>query len=164
MNKIKSYIENHFSCKRLVHILSVANTALFLNKLFNLNINEKNIIIAGLSHDMSKWMNIEIMKNYISEKKIILDEYEMKHPQLWHPGVSEHILKNEFMIEDREVLDAVRFHTIGYPDMDFLSKVLYCADYIEPTRKFYSHVDFNVLNNLDKLLEFVVKNKLKHIG
>ncbi|MBP7653577.1 hypothetical protein KA977_09150, partial [Candidatus Dependentiae bacterium] len=48
--------------------------------------------------------------------------------------------------------------------MDFLSKVLYCADYIEPTRKFYSHVDFNVLNNLDKLLEFVVKNKLKHIG
>ena len=35
---------------------------------------------------------------------------------------------------DRGVLDAVRYHSIGYPGWDDTGKMLYLADYLEPGR------------------------------
>lgn len=36
---------------------------------------------------------------------------------------------------DRGVLDAVRYHSIGYAEWDMVGRILYCADYLEPGRK-----------------------------
>lgn len=37
---------------------------------------------------------------------------------------------------DRGILDAVRFHSLGYAGWDMVGRVLYCADYLEPGRGF----------------------------
>jgi HD superfamily phosphohydrolase YqeK len=37
---------------------------------------------------------------------------------------------------DRGVLDAVRYHTIGYPAWDQVGRMLYLADFLEPGRDF----------------------------
>ena len=37
---------------------------------------------------------------------------------------------------DRDVLDAIRYHTIGSPDWDDVGRMLYLADYLEPGRQF----------------------------
>lgn len=37
---------------------------------------------------------------------------------------------------DRGILDAVRYHSIGWADWDMVGRVLYCADYLEPGRTF----------------------------
>jgi HD superfamily phosphohydrolase YqeK len=37
---------------------------------------------------------------------------------------------------DRGVLDAVRYHSVGYAGWDLVGQVLYCADYLEPGRRF----------------------------
>ncbi len=37
---------------------------------------------------------------------------------------------------DRGLLDAVRYHSIGYAGWDMAGRVLYCADYLEPGRTF----------------------------
>lgn len=37
---------------------------------------------------------------------------------------------------DDGVLDAVRYHSIGYAGWDMVGRVLYCADYLEPGRAF----------------------------
>jgi HD superfamily phosphohydrolase YqeK len=37
---------------------------------------------------------------------------------------------------DRGLLDAVRYHSIGYAGWDMVGRVLYCADYLEPGREF----------------------------
>jgi HD superfamily phosphohydrolase YqeK len=37
---------------------------------------------------------------------------------------------------DRGVLDAVRYHTIGYPGWDQVGRMLYLADFLEPGRDF----------------------------
>jgi HD superfamily phosphohydrolase YqeK len=37
---------------------------------------------------------------------------------------------------DRGVLDAVRFHSVGYAGWDMAGRVLYCADYLEPGRPY----------------------------
>jgi HD superfamily phosphohydrolase YqeK len=36
---------------------------------------------------------------------------------------------------DNGVLDAVRYHSIGYAEWDMVGRILYCADYLEPGRK-----------------------------
>jgi HD superfamily phosphohydrolase YqeK len=37
---------------------------------------------------------------------------------------------------DRGVLDAVRYHSLGLAEWDMVGRILYCADYLEPGRKF----------------------------
>ena len=37
---------------------------------------------------------------------------------------------------DRGLLDAVRYHSIGLAEWDMVGRMLYCADYLEPGRKF----------------------------
>jgi HD superfamily phosphohydrolase YqeK len=38
--------------------------------------------------------------------------------------------------DDRGILDAVRYHSVGYAGWDMVGRVLYCADYLEPGRTF----------------------------
>ena len=37
---------------------------------------------------------------------------------------------------DRGILDAVRYHSVGYAGWDMVGRALYCADYLEPGRTF----------------------------
>lgn len=37
---------------------------------------------------------------------------------------------------DRGILDAVRYHSVGWADWDMVGRVLYCADFLEPGREF----------------------------
>jgi HD superfamily phosphohydrolase YqeK len=37
---------------------------------------------------------------------------------------------------DRGILDAVRYHSVGYAAWDMVGRVLYCGDYLEPGRSF----------------------------
>ena len=37
---------------------------------------------------------------------------------------------------DRGMLDAVRYHSVGWAGWDMVGRVLYCADYLEPGRAF----------------------------
>ena len=37
---------------------------------------------------------------------------------------------------DRGVLDAVRYHSLGFAGWDMVGRVLYCADFLEPGRRF----------------------------
>ena len=38
--------------------------------------------------------------------------------------------------DDRGVLDAVRYHSLGLAEWDMVGRILYCADYLEPGRSF----------------------------
>lgn len=48
--------------------------------------------------------------------------------------------KEEFGIQNERILDAIRTHTTGAPDMTTLQKLIYCADVLEPARS-YPEVD-----------------------
>jgi HD superfamily phosphohydrolase YqeK len=37
---------------------------------------------------------------------------------------------------DSGILDAVRYHSVGWADWDMVGRVLYCADFLEPGRVF----------------------------
>ena len=66
---------------------------------------------------------------------IIPDELERENGKLLHAKTGAAVAKFEFGSDD-EVVEAIRWHTTGRPNMTTLEKVLYMADYMEPTRDF----------------------------
>ena len=66
---------------------------------------------------------------------IIPDELERENGKLLHAKTGAAVARFEFGSDD-EVVEAIRWHTTGRPNMTTLEKVLYMADYMEPTRDF----------------------------
>jgi 2-amino-4-hydroxy-6-hydroxymethyldihydropteridine diphosphokinase len=56
-------------------------------------------------------------------------------PSLYH-GPAAARVASEHGEADRGVLDAVRFHSVGYAGWDDVGRMLYIADYLEPGRSF----------------------------
>ena len=68
-------------------------------------------------------------------------------------------------IDDEEMLDAIKYHTTGYPNMTILGKVLYVADAIEATRS-YDGVEVlrkAVFEDFNKGLLLIMETTLKHL-
>lgn len=66
---------------------------------------------------------------------IIPDKLEAKSEKLLHSKTGAAIARERFGVSSR-VEEAIRWHTTGKPDMTKLEKIIYLADYIEPSRDF----------------------------
>ena len=64
-----------------------------------------------------------------------LDELEQRALKLLHSKTGAAVARRVFGVEDA-VYDAIWYHTTGKPDMTRLEKIIYLADYIEPSRDF----------------------------
>ena len=75
---------------------------------------------------------------------IMLSIAERETPALLHALTGAELARELFGVSDA-VYGAIRWHTTGRPDMSLLEKILYLADYVEPTR------DFDGVKKLRKL-------------
>lgn len=68
---------------------------------------------------------------------------------------------------DRGVLDAVRYHSIGFAGWDVTGRVLYCADFLEPGRRFEADARADLARRFpaepDAVLREVARRRLLHI-
>lgn len=134
IKEIKSYLKENLKEDRYIHTLGVADTA---KKLAKLNgVSEEKAEIAGLAHDVAKNLSKDKMKEIMEENNMVLSDVEENNTSLWHSIVAPIEAKNKLGIEDEEILDAVRWHTTGKVNMSKLTKIIYIADMIEPSRDF----------------------------
>ena len=84
-------------------------------------------IDAGRFHDALKDAPLEELRALAGD---VAYEAEMLHG----PAAAAQLERNGE--RRRPVLDAVRFHTVGYLDWDRTGHALYMADFLEPGRKF----------------------------
>ncbi|MFP4015508.1 MAG: bis(5'-nucleosyl)-tetraphosphatase (symmetrical) YqeK [Halanaerobiales bacterium] len=152
--EIIEILKNRLQNKRFEHTLDVADTAEEVvryiyqqkDKLREESIfkNEsKDFIIgrvrqAALLHDLAKNMGTAELYNIadIIIKEWEIDEQELAIPQVLHAPVSAYLAKHELGVADYDVLEAIRFHTIGDPAMGEIAQVIFVADFIEPNRDF----------------------------
>ena len=59
--------------------------------------------------------------------------------------------------DDRGVLDAVRYHSIGYADWEPVGQILYLADFLEPGRSFHSRDHDSMILQVPTELERVLR-------
>ena len=119
--------------KRLQHSLAVKETALKLQQRHG-QIAKKKVKWAALLHDCAKGIGKDNLLQRAKEFGIVIDDVYKQVPELLHAPVGAKIAKSEFEISDNDILQAIRYHTIGSPDMNTLDKIIFLADYIEPNR------------------------------
>ncbi len=127
-NKYYDYVKNNLPEKRKTHVLGVILTALSIAK--DLGVDKTKVELSALLHDCAK---------YITVSEEDYKKYEIPNdcpPQVTHQYVGAYIAKNILGITDSDILNAIRYHTSGRPDMSTLEKIIYTADIIEPSRKF----------------------------
>ena len=100
---------------------------------------------AGILHDCTKYLELDEQLALCEKYRVPLDELERVAVKLLHAKTGAAIARHVFG-EPEAVCDAIYWHTTGKADMNLLSKVLYLADYIEPSRE-----DFDGLAELRRL-------------
>ena len=101
-----------------------------------------------------------------SEDNNGISELESDRSVLLHGKAGAVILKKKFGIRDEEILNAVRWHTSGRPDMSGLEKIVYMADFLEPGRKYHEMVRYILEMNdpsPDNMLKEVLRLRRDHL-
>lgn len=163
--EILKWLKDNLNEKRYIHTLGTADCAKELAKQFGLN--EDKAYLAGLLHDCAKCFPNEELLDII-HKHLDVEECEMLNYKTLHAPVSAYIAETEFGIKDKEILSAIRWHTLGKLDMSDFEKIVFIADKIEPnTRdKEYSDKIRELLaqeNGLNKALLKCYKETIKSL-
>ena len=161
LNHIK-ILKQNLTNPRFEHSLEVAKTALALAKKYNANLEKA--YIAGLLHDCAKCFTNEKKVELCKKYKIKLDVFFKNQLDLTHSFLGYHIAKDIYNIKDEDVLNAIKYHTTGCKNMSLLEKIVYIADYIEPTRKAYDATikarELAFLD-IDKTMIFILENTIQ---
>jgi predicted HD superfamily hydrolase involved in NAD metabolism len=120
--------------ERLAHVYRVVETARELAVRFGADMAKAEA--AALLHDYAKAISDAQLLSLAKGYGLITDPAEESHPQLLHGPVGGALLLAEGLVDDPEVLDAIRWHTTGRAEMSLLEQIVWIADYIEPGRDF----------------------------
>ncbi len=156
MEDLLAWLKSNLSEKRYIHSIGTAECAKDLAERFGQNPDKA--YMAGLLHDCAKcFPNEKLME--IIENNLHVEKVELMNYKTLHAPVSAFIAKNDFGVEDDEILSAIRWHTLGKIDMTDFEKIIFLADKVEPkTRdKDYLEEVREYLNEEDGLNKAMLK-------
>ena len=146
--------------KRMSHVLGTEQEAIRLAERYGADVEKARV--AALLHDCTKKLNMEEQLELCGRYGIQLDELEQKALKLLHAKTGAAIARDVFGVDD-EIYNAIWWHTTGHAHMTLLEKVIYLADYIEPSRNFpgvdklravcYKDLDEGLLMGLEMTIE-----------
>lgn len=132
------YLKERLSPQRYYHSVCVAQKAVELAK--TIGTNENKAYLAGLLHDISKELPLEEQLHYLKSNDIIVGVELLDNPFVLHGIVGSFFVRQEFGIDDNEILDAIHYHTTARANMSELERIIFLADYISIDRE-YPKVD-----------------------
>ncbi|MGN1113632.1 MAG: bis(5'-nucleosyl)-tetraphosphatase (symmetrical) YqeK [Oscillospiraceae bacterium] len=163
--KYKSYLKENLSKKRYTHCLNVADAAVSLAKKYGADCDKA--YIAGLLHDTAKEMPVEKQLELVKNSKLDVCEIETKTVPLYHAVAGAEVIQTLFDIHDKEIIDAVRYHTVACKNMSKLSQIIYLADLISADRsykdvkKMRKYCDQSLEKGMLEALIFSISNSLE---
>ena len=142
---------------RLNHVYGVKNTAVKLAKIHGVDL--KQTMIAAYLHDITKYEPLNFHHDMISSvySEVILETYT---EPLYHAYSAAAIAETKYGIKDQEIIQAIKSHAVGRPNMSLLEKIIFISDYIEPYRTYPSCVEVREIAFKD--LDLAVYMAIKH--
>mgnify|MGYP006361260177 FL=1 len=161
-NELIQAVQSQMSQKRFQHVLGVEQTAVELAEKYGAS-NEA-ASIAALTHDYAKERSDKEMQELIYREQFDLELLEYGS-NIWHGPLGAFLVEQELGISDSDILNAIKYHTIGAPEMTILEQVIYVADYIEPGRNFPSVEKARKIaaENLQAAVQYETKQTLQHL-
>ena len=169
---MKEKLQSALSVKRYIHTMGVAEEAMKLAEIYGTAQDRKKAEVAGLLHDCAKNYPNDLKVRLCKEYHVPLDDVLKEQKDLIHPFLGAEIAKREYLIEDEDILNAIRYHTTGRKEMSLLEKIIFLADYIEPNREMfdgleearrlsYLDLDMAMRYTLEHTISYVKERKLK---
>ena len=151
---------SYLKYKRIPHVLGTEQEAIRLAERYGADVEKARV--AALLHDCTKKLDMEEQLALCRRYGIQLDELEQKALKLLHAKTGAAIARDVFGVDD-EIYRAIWWHTTGHAGMTLLEKIMYLADYIEPSRDFpgvdklrsvcYKDLDEGLLLGLEMTIE-----------
>lgn len=164
----KKYLKENLSQKRYQHSLNVASECRKLAEKYGEDPDKA--YFAGLLHDVCKELSGEKQKALVLESGFAVCREELETRSLWHAIAGAYFVKNVFGVEDIDIINSIRFHTVGRAGMTRLEEIVYLADLISVDRT-YKDVDkmrkfvYNDLNEaMLEAFRFSIKSVIKKEG
>lgn len=145
--KIIALIRKNLNDDKYSHSLMVEKTALRYAKIYGEDENKAGM--AALLHDVVKCFdNVSLAKkygflNYTSVKVL-------------HAYLGAIYIEKEDICRDKDIINAVKYHTTGRAEMSVLEKIIYLADATEPLR------DYEGVDKLRNLCEENLDSAMAH--
>ena len=150
--------------RRIPHVLGTEQEAIHLAERWGGDVAKARR--AALLHDCTKKLSLAEQLEVAERFQVPLDEMERREIKLLHAKTGAGIAETVFGT-DEEITNAIRWHTTGRGGMTLLEKIIYLADYIEPTRSFpgveklrrvcYEDLDAGLLLGLEMTIEEMEK-------
>ncbi|MBR6243148.1 MAG: bis(5'-nucleosyl)-tetraphosphatase (symmetrical) YqeK [Ruminococcus sp.] len=134
----KKYLKDNLSQKRYIHSLNVADECRKLAEKYGEDPDKA--YFAGLLHDICKEMPDEVQKSLVLESGFAVCREELDTRSLWHAVAGAYFVKKHFGVGDIDILNSIRFHTVGRAGMTRLEEIVYLGDLISAERD-YKDVD-----------------------
>ncbi len=181
------YTKKNVRPKRFQHIENVVTLS---HKLaLALNLNPIEAIVAGYLHDSLKEEKSSNLIAIAKQYKMPLSDIDLANGHLLHGPVASLVAKSKFNILNKDVLDAIAYHTLGHKAMCNMAKVVFLSDCLEEdrdinytypiwisllnlgksnkkkfTKKFISNLNFNDYQlNVDKAILTACNQNIKYL-
>jgi nicotinate-nucleotide adenylyltransferase len=129
-------IKPYYDSQRYKHAISVANLAYDIALA-----NGKDpcaAYLAGYLHDIGKTSTDKELENITNAKFGKYFKGNVVPDTVMHQFTGALILENYFHLQDKMIIEAVRYHTTGKKHMGWLAKIIYAADKLDPLRPYDS--------------------------
>ena len=130
---LRSEVMPYLSSNRIAHVAGCESEAVLLAMQYGEDAD--SAAEAAILHDITKRLSFDEHLKLCEKYDIVCDKSELENEKLLHAITGAALARDLFGVSD-EIYSAIRYHTTGKPDMTLLEKIIYLADYIEPTRDF----------------------------
>jgi predicted HD superfamily hydrolase involved in NAD metabolism len=133
--EIQKEIKRLLNPERYTHSLGVCSSAQELAHLYGCNVDKA--AISALLHDVARDFSGDEMKAVILQEDpdAHFSRQMLIEPVLLHARAGAVVARNQFGINDNEILRGIALHTTGGPGMGLLERIVFVADFIEPGRR-----------------------------
>ena len=136
---------------RIAHVRGCEETAARLARRWG--DDPENAAEAGILHDITKKLSTDEQLRLVEKYGIVLDDADIAAPQTLHALTGAWFSREHFGVPDN-IFSAIEWHTTGRAGMTTLEKIVYLADFIEPTRDFpgVERVRISAFEDLDRAM------------
>lgn len=163
-NQIIEILKKKLTNKRLNHSLMVAKAARTLAKQYN--VDSEKAYKAGLLHDVMKNESRENQLREIKLAGIELEDDELENDKLLHAPAGAAYVINNMEERDKDLTNAIRYHTTGRRQMSKLEKIVYVADLISADRT-YDDVEIvrqKAKKSLEQAIFYIISFQISYLA
>lgn len=159
---LRRKVDDRLDSHRIAHVIGCESEAVQLANYWGED--AEHAAVAAILHDVTKRLSKEEQLILAAEYGIINDISDMDEP-IYHAFTGAETARAEFGVSD-DIYNAIRWHTTGKPDMTLLEKIIYLADYIEPTRTTpgVDEVRSLAYRDIDEAMALALQNSIDHIS